>query len=159
MLFLITGRGCPITKLNKLWSFPFCLLRTQPQGGEIRVFLWIFNMKIKDLESALSLLKLLSGEECGGSSSDSEGGKIEIVVLQRGWSAVGNLYRDGDEFRLENASVIRVWGTERGLGQIALEGPTSKTKLDYSGVMKFHSLTVVTSIECDQGKWNEKLNP
>lgn len=78
---------------------------------------------------------------------------IQIVVLQRGNVVVGRFSIDGEMCRLENASVIRVWGTTKGLGQIALNGPTSKTVLDAAGTIKFHIMTTVMMLDCDESQW------
>lgn len=80
-----------------------------------------------------------------------------IVVLQRGWVVVGNLYKMGQDFTLRNASVIRNWGTDKGLGQIANGGPTANTKLDPSPDIHFHELTVVMAISCKESVWSGKL--
>lgn len=87
-------------------------------------------------------------------------GDVKIVVLQRGWVVVGRLSidpLDKDQRRLENCAVIRVWGTTRGLGEIAFGGPTSKTVLDKAPAMTFHVLTIVTAIDCDGEKWRSHL--
>jgi hypothetical protein len=85
-------------------------------------------------------------------------GPVKIVVLQRGWVMVGRLERDGSECRLHNASVIRNWGTTKGLGQIATGGPTKDTKLDScGGVVEFDYLTVVAAISCEESKWVSAL--
>lgn len=81
-------------------------------------------------------------------------GDIKIVVLQRGWVMVGRLERDGSECKLKNASVIRTWGTSKGLGEIATNGPLSGTKLDKcGGLVEFDYLTVVAAISCEESKW------
>ncbi len=81
-------------------------------------------------------------------------GDIKIVILQRGWVFVGRLERTGSDCKLHNASVIRVWGTTKGLGEIAMSGPTSSTKLDIaSGLVEFDYLTVVASISCNSAAW------
>lgn len=81
-------------------------------------------------------------------------GDIKIVVLQRGWVMVGRLERDGSECILNNASVIRNWGTTKGLGEIAGSGPTKDTKLDpTSGQVEFDYLTVVATISCNESVW------
>jgi len=85
---------------------------------------------------------------------------VSIVVLQRGWVVVGNLETDPidkDQRVLKNAAVIRVWGTSKGLGELAFGGPTSKTVLDKAPTMRFHVLTIVTSIDCAGEKWQSHL--
>ena len=83
---------------------------------------------------------------------------IKIVVLQRGWIVVGRFERNGTQCKLHNASVIRVWGTSNGLGEIAEGGPTSSTKLDKcKGVVEFDYMTVVLTIDCEVRKWQNKL--
>lgn len=85
-------------------------------------------------------------------------GDIKIVVLQRGWAMVGKFERTGSDCKLHNASVIRRWGTTKGLGEIALGGPSKDTKLDKThGVVGFDYLTVVATIDCEEEKWQKKL--
>lgn len=81
-------------------------------------------------------------------------GDIKIVVLQRGWVMVGRFERDGSECKLHGASVIRNWGTTKGLGEIAANGPTSSTKIDpTNGLVEFDYLTVVSTIACNKMAW------
>lgn len=84
---------------------------------------------------------------------------IRIVILQRGWVMVGQFERDGLDCKLHNASVIRIWGTTRGLGEIAKHGPNpDKTQLDpTNGVVEFDYLTVVATIACNEDAWKGKL--
>lgn len=85
-------------------------------------------------------------------------GETKILVLQRGWVMVGKLEKKGSECKLHNASVIRNWGTTKGLGEIAIGGPTSSTKLDKcGGVVEFDYLTVVCSIAVNEDKWKSAL--
>ena len=85
-------------------------------------------------------------------------GPVKIVILQRGWVMVGRLERNGSECKLHNASVIRAWGTTKGLGEIAMGGPTGSTKLDKcGGVVEFDYLTVVASVACEESKWKNAL--
>ena len=64
--------------------------------------------------------------------TDSE---IKIVFLQRGNVLVGRLSREGDMCTLSDASVIRRWGTTKGIGEIARGGPTESTVLDPCGTV------------------------
>lgn len=85
-------------------------------------------------------------------------GDYKIVILQRGWVMVGKFERSGNDCKLHNASVIRAWGTTRGLGEIAENGPTKNTKLDKCyGVVEFDFLTVVASISVAEDKWKSSL--
>lgn len=78
---------------------------------------------------------------------------VQIVILQRGWIVVGRHFKDGDHGRIENGYVIRVWGTTKGLGELADNGPTSSTRLDKTKTVRFHELTMVAMVDCDQSKW------
>lgn len=85
-------------------------------------------------------------------------GNIKIVILQRGWIMVGYFERSGNDCKLSKASVIRSWGTTKGLGEIALGGPTSSTKLDKChGLVEFDYLTVVAQVACEESKWKNAL--
>ena len=79
---------------------------------------------------------------------------IRIVILQRGWVMVGRWAQDGENCTLTDASVIRVWGTKKGLGEIAAGGPTNDTILDPAGTVRFHILAVVASLDCEEAKWS-----
>lgn len=83
---------------------------------------------------------------------------IKIVILQRGWCLVGRFEKKGSECKLYDASVIRTWGTTKGLGELANDGPKTATKLDKcNGLVEFDYLTVVASIACDESKWSKTL--
>ena len=85
-------------------------------------------------------------------------GEIKIVILHRGWALVGRLERSGSNCKLHNAAVIRKWGTARGLGEIAVGGPTPNTKLDKTnGLVQFDYLTVEATIDCEESKWQNVL--
>lgn len=84
-------------------------------------------------------------------------GKIRIVILQRGWVAVGYFSQEGSNCTLDRASIIRAWGTTKGLGEIAYGGPTSKTVLDPCPTVKFHEMTVIATLDCAEAKWETKL--
>ena len=66
----------------------------------------------------------------------------KIVVLHSGWVVVGDYSKEGAEVVLRNASVIRRWGTTKGLGELR-NGPTKDTILDPAGTIRAHELGVV----------------
>ncbi len=77
-----------------------------------------------------------------------------IVVLQRGWVVVGDLDRsEAPQLKLTNASVVRRWGTKKGLGELAANGPQKDTVLDAAGTLEFHELAVVTTFVTEPEKW------
>lgn len=76
-----------------------------------------------------------------------------IVVLDRGFVYVGDVEHDGDWCVITNARNIRYWGTERGLGQLALEGPTEKTRIDIVGTVRAPARAVISLIDTDAAKW------
>lgn len=85
-------------------------------------------------------------------------GDLKIVILQRGWIMVGKLERNGSDCTLRNASTIRRWGTTKGLGELAFNGPLKDTILDKCyGEVQFDYLTVISSISCKEEKWVGKL--
>lgn len=77
----------------------------------------------------------------------------KILVLQRGWVVVGNVEYNGQYVTWTDGSVIRRWGTTNGLGQLALEGPTSNTRLDPCGSGRTHELAVIMELDCTVDKW------
>jgi hypothetical protein len=88
---------------------------------------------------------------CGCEHLQTEEKKdIRIVILQRGWVMVGEFKQEGHKCFLNNASVIRVWGTSKGIGEL-LNGPTKDTKADSCGNVEFHELTVVATMKVNKG--------
>lgn len=85
-------------------------------------------------------------------------GEYRIVILQRGWVMIGRLEKIGSDCKLHNASVIRNWGTTKGLGELAMEGKKKDTKLDKCcGVVEFDYLTVVATISVNEDLWKNEL--
>lgn len=84
---------------------------------------------------------------------------VRIVVLQRGWVMVGKFSRKGSQCFLDQASVLRRWGTSKGLGEIAAAGPVEgKTVLDpANGQVEFNELTVIATLKCAEEKWTTHL--
>jgi hypothetical protein len=76
-----------------------------------------------------------------------------IVVIREHWVLIGDVVPSktkatDDLIRLSDASVIRVWGTSAGLGQIALDGPTPNTVLDPCGDVAVARQSVLFTIIC-----------
>lgn len=73
--------------------------------------------------------------------------KRQIVILNRGWIVVGDYSEKGDECTLANASVVHVWGTTKGIGELAENGPLTNTKLDACPNVHFHKMTMVARMD------------
>ena len=77
-----------------------------------------------------------------------------IVVLDRGFVYVGDVEIDKESCIITNARNIRYWGTENGLGELALNGPTGKTKLDTVGTVRVPIHALIHTIDTEKSKWN-----
>lgn len=84
-------------------------------------------------------------------------GNIKIVILPRGWNMIGYFSKEGTQCKLENASVIRRWGTTKGLGELAEKGKLKDTILDPCGTVEFHELTVIATIVCREDVWTSMI--
>jgi hypothetical protein len=79
-------------------------------------------------------------------------GKL-IVVVDSGWVFLADAAENATAYgipvvRMTGTSVIRVWGTTAGLGEIALKGPTKDTILDFAGTVDVPHGKVLGIIEC-----------
>lgn len=79
--------------------------------------------------------------------------KLQIAVLDRGFVYVGKVSRQGDELIIEDAKNVRRWGTDRGLGQLASEGPQEKTVLDPTPTITAPLRALIHLIDCEPSKW------
>jgi hypothetical protein len=108
-------------------------------------------MKLDEL--TLGEIKQLQSVFSGTVNVLTEDWGLNIVILQRGWVVMGKLKKKADYFTLTDGAVIRRWGTDKGLGQLAREGKQSETILEPTPETRFHELTVVGIIKCDESKW------
>ena len=76
-----------------------------------------------------------------------------IVIADRGFVYVGNVEYDSDFCIVQNAKNIRKWGTTKGLGELALEGPKSETVLDDYGTVRIPARAVISILDSDASKW------
>ena len=105
----------------------------------------------------LKLIEAILESERKDKGRDYEERGKNIVILQRGWVVVGDLFKNGEEYVLRNGAVVRRWGTTNGLGELASEGKRSETKLEPIPETKFHELTVIAMIKCEETKWKNCL--
>jgi hypothetical protein len=72
----------------------------------------------------------------------------QIVIAHRGWVFVGDVRRSDNEVTIENAAVVRRWGTTKGLGELAEHGPSGTTRLDPCPTVRIHPLAIVATMDC-----------
>lgn len=80
-----------------------------------------------------------------------------IVVADRGFVWVGETSRFDDRVYITNGFNIREWGTQRGLGELALEGPRSETVLDYVPAVMVPFKSVIAVIPAERPKWAKHI--
>lgn len=76
----------------------------------------------------------------------------EIVICTNGWVFAGECYEYGDHILIHRSSVIRRWGTSKGIGQLAITGPTEDTILDECGTMTVYKANIISRILI-KGSW------
>jgi hypothetical protein len=82
---------------------------------------------------------------------------LRNAVLDRGFVYVGICALDAGVLTITGARCVRRWGTERGLAQLAAEGPTAKTKLEASGTVHAPQASVIHLIDCAPAGWAATL--
>lgn len=78
---------------------------------------------------------------------------LRIVIAQRGWVVIGRYSEKDGEAIVRDAKTIRRWGTENGLGQLALEGKQEDTVLDEVGEWRSKVDANIATIIVDESKW------
>ncbi len=99
-----------------------------------------------------------SGEACDAPAERGPAGtpyasKLQIAILDRGWVFVGECSYDGPFLHIKGARCVRKWGTTKGLGQLASEGPLPETVLDSCPDLCAGSGSVVALIACNESSW------
>lgn len=75
--------------------------------------------------------------------------KMTIWVLDNHWCIIGVLVKETDEsIKVSDAMVIRRWGTNEGLGQLAIEGIRPETILDRQPPTTIYKNQITFSMEC-----------
>jgi exosome complex RNA-binding protein Rrp4 len=100
----------------------------------------------------MQLVKMLLGfeEKTTEFKTYTEAPKKQIVIAQRGWVFIGMVQKDNSNITIKEASVIRNWGTTKGLGELAKNGPIKdKTVLDACPDITIHELSIVARINCE----------
>ena len=73
----------------------------------------------------------------------------EIVVCYERWHLIGDVEETKQGVTIKNCSTIRYWGTTAGLGEIAVNGVTEKTILDFNGEVRVPTNSIVMRVKCE----------
>lgn len=79
--------------------------------------------------------------------------KLVIAIIDRGWVFIARVSESPSSIELSNAACIRYWGTTKGIGQLALEGPQRATKIDEAGTVTVPRTAIVALIDAVEAKW------
>lgn len=115
------------------------------------------ELKVTDL---ITLISALKGDKQEPLDPEENHYGVRIVVLQRGWVAVGYFHQKGEHCWLTKAATIRIWGTsgKAGLSYLAESGVTKDTILDKTPFpIRFHELTIVHMYDCKDTIWESIL--
>jgi hypothetical protein len=77
----------------------------------------------------------------------------QVVILDRGFVYVGDVTLSDGWVTIENASNVRRWGTNRGLGELASKGPQANTQLDPTPTIRAPVKSLIGMIECEAAQW------
>ena len=84
--------------------------------------------------------------------------KIQIAVLISGFVYVGLIALPAQAegyIEIRDAKNIRRWGTTRGLGQLAIQGPQKETILDETGTVRVPLHSLIFILDCQEKAWQK----
>ena len=82
---------------------------------------------------------------------------IKIAVVDNGFIYIGEVLVDGVYYIITRCANVRKSGTERGLGQIAFDGPTKETTLDHSPNVLVPVGRMCHLMDVAEDKWEKHL--
>ena len=80
---------------------------------------------------------------------------LYLVVLDRGFVYIGEVELTTNFCVIRSAYNVRTWGTTKGLGELATDGPTSSSVLDKVGIIYAPMRSVIHLIKTDKAKWKQ----
>lgn len=80
---------------------------------------------------------------------------MHLVILPRGWVMVGKCKEENNKLFLTDASVVRRWGTTKGLPELANNGPLNGTTLDGKCDMEFPTTAIIAKLKCNKASWSK----
>ncbi len=101
--------------------------------------------------------KILGSKECSkpSPSNGSTDIGLQIIILDRGYVYVGNVSIDDNWVLITTARNVRRWGTTKGLGELAANGPLKDSIIDPVGTVRAPLRALIGLIECEASKWTK----
>jgi hypothetical protein len=101
--------------------------------------------------------KILGSKECSkpSPSNGSTDNGLQIIILDRGYVYVGNVSIDDNWVLITTARNVRRWGTTKGLGELAANGPLKDSIIDPVGTVRAPLRALIGLIECEASKWTK----
>ena len=98
--------------------------------------------------------KILGSKECSkpSPSNRSTDHGLQIIILDRGYVYVGNVSIDDNWVLITTARNVRRWGTTKGLGELAANGPLKDSIIDPVGTVRAPLRALIGLIECEASK-------
>lgn len=79
---------------------------------------------------------------------------LALVTADRGHVWVGRVTDGpGPWLQIDDAKIVRRWGTTEGLNQLAKQGPQPNTRLDAPATVKVAHRAVIAIIPCEADAW------
>lgn len=77
---------------------------------------------------------------------------LKIFIIESGFVYIGTGERIkdqllGESIKIKKASNIRRWGTDKNIGQLAIEGKKENTVLDYTGTITVPVSKIINTID------------
>ena len=79
----------------------------------------------------------------------------QIIVVKLGWVLVGTVTETATTLSVTNTHVVRRWGTSKGLGELAANGPLKATILEPCGHVVIERPAVLFRIDCEAAPWKK----
>jgi hypothetical protein len=78
-----------------------------------------------------------------------------VVVLDRGFVYVGKCARVGDCLLMDQGRNIRYWGTDKGLHQLVVNGPTKDSQIDAPAHIRIPWRAVISIHATNESLWTK----
>ena len=91
-------------------------------------------------------------------STEQKPAPLRILVIESAFVMVGRVsmsFMEDDVVAKDRCAIVRSWGTDKGLGQIAYGGPTSNTALDPQPRTVVNRKKWIYAIDCNEDAWKK----